>query len=159
MQIAARNQTALFTGRSESPSTLVRWVSCRFRLGLALAIAAVWLTPRAALDRFRLATDPPFRGLIIAMLPRAPQAASERHRSSRSSPKSAVPTSTPHPPVRGRDQLFWSIVAVPRCLTSCWRTRVPHGTGSKIKIRNCPQCFGTVSGFGQTEPHGALRSS
>jgi len=34
MQIAVRNETALFTGRRESLSTLVRWVSCQFDLVL-----------------------------------------------------------------------------------------------------------------------------
>jgi hypothetical protein len=40
MQIAVRNETALFTGRRESLSTLVSWASCQFDLGLALASAA-----------------------------------------------------------------------------------------------------------------------
>jgi hypothetical protein len=95
MQLAVRNETALFTGaRIVYVGSLGQ---LPVRSGLASASAVVWLTPWAALDRLWLATDPPrCRGLIIAMA--FPE---RRRRHPSGTVRVALPQrarSRPHPP-------------------------------------------------------------
>jgi hypothetical protein len=114
MQLAVRNETALFTGaRIVYVGSLGQ---LPVRSGLASASAVVWLTPWAALDRLWLATDPPrCRGLIIAMA--FPE---RRRRHPSGTVRVALPQrarSRPHPPVRGRDQLVFPVDVAPMITT------------------------------------------
>jgi hypothetical protein len=105
MQIAVRNQTAPFTGRRESLSTLAYWVSCQFDLVLRWR-PRHWLTPWATLDRLWLATDSlRCHGLIIAMDSQSAAGVIPAAPFESLFPKERGPDLHPPPPVRGRDQL------------------------------------------------------
>jgi hypothetical protein len=130
MQIAVRNETALFTG-----ARIAVYVGSLGQLpvrsGLASASAVVWLTPWAALDQLWLATDPRrCRGLIIAMA--FPE---RRRRHPSGTVRVALPQrarSRPHPPPPSTRS---GPTRLPAAVAPMMTTTVPNARAAKPRCR------------------------